>query len=193
MNDLLQLEDEKKLQEKVGKLKAKLRRLQSAYSQPRIYLVEYFADLINRVDIAAEKFLADQKDGLNDASKQARSDQAKIVKTIKERENEVLNAGGFREDPELDNRIRNVGVRLETPISWSDVGEICWQMEEMQLLLQRRCFMDKGLWFWDNLGLDNCRREGNELGLKPFGILIVLEDEFVIDEWDTDTDILDYR
>lgn len=179
------------LQEEVGKLKAQLRQLQSAYFQPRIFLVEYFANLTNRVDIAAEKFLAEQEHGLNDVSRQARSDQAKIVETIKERENEVLNAGGFRGDPELYDRIRDVGVRLETQISRSDVKEICWRIEETQLRLQRRYFLDKGLWFWDNLGVDNCRREGNKMGLKPFGILIVLEDEFVIDEWNTDYS--DYR
>jgi hypothetical protein len=181
------------LHESIAKLKDKHRKLKSAYSQPRVYLAEYFTDLINRVDIAAEKFLAEQENGLNEVSEQARSDQAKIAETIKEHENELMNASGFEEDSELYERIRDIGVRLEAQISLSDVDEICWRIEGTQLLLQRRYFMDKCLWFWDNLGLNNCRREGNELGLKPFGILIVLEDEFVIDEWNTDYNEYHYR
>jgi len=172
---------------KRNELAEKFHQLQTAYSQPRIYTANFFAGLINTVDISAEMFLADQIDRMNEISEQARIDQSKIVETIKEHQKNLL-GNEFENDLELLDKIRGLGAQLLS----DDVLEIGLQIQETLLLVQKRIFMNKGLWFWDNLGLDSCKRQENESSsIKPFGILIVLEDEFMLDK--SNPDNLEYR
>ncbi len=94
----------------------------------------------------------------------------------------------FENDLELLDKITG----LEAQLTSDAVSEIGLQIQETLLLVQKRIFMNKGLWFWDNLGLDSCKRQENESSsIKPFGILIVLEDEFMLDE--SNPDNLEYR
>jgi len=163
---------------KRNELAEKFHQLQTAYSQPRIYTANFFAGLINTVDISAEMFLADQIDRMNEISEQARIDQSKIVETIEEHQKKLV-GNEFENDLELLDKIRSLGAQLLS-------------IQETLLLVQKRIFMNKGLWFWDNLGLDSCKRQENESSsIKPFGILIVLEDEFMLDE--SNPDNLEYR
>ena len=78
-----------------------------------------------------------------------------------------LFASQFEEDPELLDKIRHIGLRLEDPISSDDIPVIGLKIKETMLVLQRRIFMNRGMWF---------RVESSP---KRFGTLFVLEDDFV--------------
>ena len=165
--------------------------------ESRIYLAEYFASLINRVDINAETFLLNQTDQTNDLSKQARIDQSKIVETINERKTELF-ASQLEEDPELLEKIKDIGLRLEAQISTVDVPGIGLKVEETLLSLQKIIFNNKSMWFFCAGSLEgefNFSDENNKLIRelnKRVGVLIVLKDEFVPDEFNPDN-LRDYR
>ena len=171
----LKTKNDPNLPEKIAKLKKYFFQLKSACSQPRLYIVDYFANLINEVDIVAETFLAEQKNQTKEISMQARSDQSKIIETIKKRQDELLGSK-FEEDLELLDKIRDIGLRLENPISSNDIPVIGLQIEKTMLGLQRKIFTNKSLWFWVWEYFD---KEETDLSSKRFGQLIVLEDEFL--------------
>ena len=142
-NKLNEAESANQLPEQIAKLKKEFRQLKSTCSQPRIYLADYFASLINRVDITAETFLLNQTDQTNDLSKQARIDQSKIVETINERKTELF-ASQLEEDPELLEKIKDIGLRLEAQISTVDVPGIGLKIPETRIGLQRKNFLGVG-------------------------------------------------
>ena len=97
------------LPERIAKLKKCFGQLQSASCQPRLYMADYFSTLINRVDISAKEFLANQKDQTSKISRQTRSDQSMMVQTINKSQTELF-ASQLEEDPELLDKIRDIGL-----------------------------------------------------------------------------------
>ena len=75
------------------------------------------------------------------------------------------------------DKIRDIRLRLEAPISLKDVQGIGLNIKGAMFGLQRRIFMNKSLGFrvWDDSDV-------NELIPKLLGTLIVLEDEYMVDE-----------
>ena len=57
------------------KVQAELKHLKSAFEGPRLYMVGYFTDLIYKVDMKCQAYLAKQKDDKSEASIQACDDQ----------------------------------------------------------------------------------------------------------------------
>ena len=97
-----------------------------------------------------------------------------MVETINELQTELFRSD-LEEDLELLDKIRDIGLRLEAPISSDDVPGIGINFEETIHGLQRRIFMNKCLW----------------LRPKRFGALFVLDEEFVSDK--SSPDNLEYR
>ncbi len=178
--------DDPELPEQITMLKEKFRQFESASSQHRLYMTEYFTKLINRIDLAAEEYLIKRKKQTNTISKQTRSDQSKMVEAIKELQTELFGRE-LEEDQELLDNIRVIGLCLKDPISSEDVPGIGLKIQNMMLGLQRRVFMNKGLWFRVKEDSDG----EDELGPKLFGTLFVLKDEFVSDV--TSSDNLGFR
>ena len=128
-NDIQKSSNDPYLTEQIAKLKKHFVQLQFASSQPRMYMAEYFSNLINRVDISAEKYLINLEDQSSEISRQIRSDQSKMVETINELQTELFGSD-LEEDLELLDKIRDIGLRLEAPISSDDVLGIGLNIEE---------------------------------------------------------------
>ena len=173
--------NDQKLPEQIAKLKKEFHQLESASSKPRLYMTEYFANLINRIDISAEEYLNELKDQSSEISRQTRSDQSKMAEVIKERQSELFGSE-FEEDLELLDKIRDIGLCLQAPISSNEVPGIGLEIEKTMFGLQRRIFIDKTLWF---RVLEDLKDE-NKSSLKRFGILFVLEGEYIVDELSPD-------
>ena len=197
-NAIEESSNDQKLPEQIAKLKKVFVKLQFASSQPQLYMTEYFSTLINRVDSSAKNYLMKQKDTTSEISRQATSDQSKMIETINEHKSELVGRE-LEEDLGLLDKIKDIGLRLEAPISSDDVPVIGLNIEETMLGLQRMIFMNKSLWFrvWEESKDDDKNEDdkdnGVEIELSPkiFGTLFVLNDEFLSDKPNPDT--LDYR
>ena len=208
--DAIEESSNDQLPDKIAKLKAVFVQLQFASSQPRLYMAEYFSTLINRVDSSAEKYLMKEEDTTSEISRKVRSDQSKMIETINEHQSDLFRSE-LEEDFGLSDKIRDIELRLEAPISSDDVSVIGLNIEETMHELQRRIFMNKGLWFrvWEDAEdddknedheetVDDDKNEDDkdkgdeiEMSRKLFGTLFVLEEEFVSDI--SNQDNFDYR
>ena len=144
--DAIEESSNDQLPDKIAKLKAVFVQLQFASSQPRLYMAEYFSTLINRVDSSAEKYLMKQEDTTSEISRKVRSDQSKMIEAINEHKSELVGRE-LEEDLGLLDKIKDIGLRLENPILSDDVPGIGLNIENTMLVLHRRIFDNKGLWF----------------------------------------------
>ena len=164
-------------------------------------MVEYFAELINKVDLACEEFLIRQEDETTEISRQIRNDQTEMVKKIKDHEMVCLDKLPENEiEEELSRdvmeKIRDIGLRLEGEMSEGQIWEMDLEIGVTLLLLQRRIFNDKGIWFLTGEDFEmTCLRYGirqriwkfkredkESYEFYPFGFLVAIEDLFLLRE-----------
>ena len=176
----------------IKQLKDELHVLKFAFSMPRIHMVDYFADLINKVDIACEVFLNSHSGEINEASRRARIDQSEIVDVIKKHERDCLEnmpENEFEEglNGQVMEKIGEIGVRLNGEICARSFLKIGSEIQETLLLLERRIFMDKDLWFLTKEDsflkeMKKFRRQEKKSSEIWFGVLVFIKDELFLSE-----------
>ena len=164
-------------------LSEKFQALKLAHSMPGNYITQYFADLINKVEIAFEMFLKSQADGTNEMCRQAKNDQIEIIKAIRDHGRECLEN---MQDSEFEKglsgqimgKIMEIGVRLVGELSVESIMEISEEIRDTLVILERKIFMNKGVCFLNggDLRIDEWRRK-KESSLKSIGVLVFIEDE----------------
>ena len=150
-------------------LKKKFQLLKLVFSMPRIYMVQYFADLLNKADIS---YL--QHSGFAEAE-QVVNGHTEIFKAIQDHERECLDyitpnykfGKGF--NGIVMEKISDIGSRLDGEISTNILLEIESEIQATLLLLQKRIFMNRAMWF----------ENGYQ---KQLGTLYVIQDEFMLKE-----------
>ena len=145
--------------------------------------------------MACEVFLIRQEDETTETSRHVRNDQTEMVKIIKDHEMVCLDKMPENKiEEELSERvlekIRDFGLRLEREMSEGQILEMDLEIQRTLLLLQRRIFNDKGIWFLAGEDLDmpcffrynqfrKLKRE-EKSHKNPVGFLVVIEDLFLL-------------
>jgi hypothetical protein len=180
-------------------------KLKTAFAQLRMHIEEYFADLINQVDMACEVYLDPSNKALrnltanklSERTEQARNDQVAIVEAIKVHQNECFMSFPKDEFDDIFSEEMNATLK-EIEHNWNDkrLWVVYQKIEDCFLLLERRIFADKGFLFlkredielefteWDDPKKRSFERinkfkQTKRGRVKPFGVLIVWEDAFL--------------
>ena len=106
-------------------VQAELKHLKSAFEGPRLYMAGYFSDLIYKVDMECQLYLAEQEDQKSEASIQAWDDQSAIVDAIKTHETACfakMPTNEFDDEfgVEMEARIKDLEVKMERIGPWGE-------------------------------------------------------------------------
>ena len=158
-----------------------LKELQKIFDSPRIYIIEYFARLINNVDVACEKFLISQKGTISNLL--VVEMQELIIERINATQDiclQKLNKDWFNTEQvkTLKKTINSIQELLESCLL-NNIRQELVQLDELlydcKTKLLSLLFYNKVVVF---LTKDNFPMF-NKLGQESFGSLLIVQDEFI--------------
>ncbi len=141
------------------------------YSSLPLYVNCFFSELQNKVDITCQYFLLNQNDATSEKSVAALENQILIIENLKKFESnclENLNKNNFQEVFEF---IDNTGTRAKS-------GQDSLILPGL-LNIQKQLFHNKSCIF---LETNSTLLRDTHLDLKSFGALVIVEDEFILDD-----------
>ncbi len=155
-----------------------LHELRSAVNSPKLYLVKYFDDIRNQIDICCESYLQ-ARDLTVRAKEIALQKQQEMISAVDLFEKECLinletNTGGLVGLDELECSLKSLDPSNKEKVLQVEKSVYCQLYERKKFL-----FMNKGIIFFD---MDNCCQY-LPIQCHPqvlFGHLFIIEDEFLL-------------
>lgn len=162
--------------QRLEQLLAGLSELKAAMQNPRLYIYQHFSDLKNQIDVECQQFLCSQVDLQSTASTQCIDYQDQMIDEVESHERACLKNCQFADlnKESVTRMIESTEAELKGLLALEDkrLGEINLLVGETVYHVKRELFLNRSLLFVPrsvNLALD----------VENFGVLLVIEDEFI--------------
>lgn len=163
------------------KLMKSVKELKQILKEPKLYLLNYFDELQSQIDIECELMLQKQNDLQSPASIELIKTQCQMAGKLKDFEQTCLLSLKANRTEKLNQLDCLLGVVDSIESDVTENGEISrrQRVEQIMASVQEVLFDNKSMMFVTNKNPSKLLKEKMHTQLKPYGSLLIIEDQFV--------------
>lgn len=163
------------------KLMKSLKELKQILKEPNLYLLNYFDELQSQIDIECELMLQKQNDPQSAASIELIEAQCQMAGKLKDFEQTCLQSLKTNRSEKLNQLDCLLGVvdSIESDVMENGVQSQRQRVEQIMASVQEVLFDNKSMMFVTNNNPSKLLKEKMHTQLKPYGSLLIIEDQFV--------------